>query len=100
MNDTPFSPYRFSQSEIDGVAEVDVKEMLQPEYNKLSYRLKEQNEAYNKFCEENGLQKHSDRLKVAGFKRQQASKTSAKARAYEHWKENEVVTNGAENDFK
>ena len=27
------------QTEIDGVAEVDVKEMLQPEYDKLSYRL-------------------------------------------------------------
>ena len=79
------------QTEIDGVAEVDVKEMLQPEYDKLSYRLREQNEAYDKFCKENGLQKHSDRLKVAGFKRQEASKTSASARAYEHWKLNKGV---------
>ena len=76
------------QNEIDGVAEVDVREMLQPEYDKLSYRLKEQNEAYNKFCEENGLQKHSDRLKVTGFKRKQAVKTSARARAYERWDDN------------
>ena len=87
------------QSEIDGVAEIDVKKMLQSEYDKLAYRLKKQNEAYNKFCKENNLQKHSDRLKVAGFKRQQASKTNGRARAYEYWKVNENVVKTEENDI-
>lgn len=74
------------QEEINGVAETDVKEILQSEYDKLSYKLRQQNAAYNDFCEKNDLQKQSDRLKVAGFKRQQAAKANGRARAYEHWK--------------
>ena len=74
------------QEEIDRVAETDVKEILQAEYDRLSYRLRQQNAAYNEFCEKNGLQKQSDRLKVAGFKRAQAAKVNGRARAYEHWK--------------
>lgn len=74
------------QQEIDMVAEVDVKDILQQDYDRLSYRLRQQNKAYNDFCDKNNLQKQSDRLKVAGFKREQAAKVNGRARAYEYWK--------------
>lgn len=83
------------QDEIDMVAETDVKDILQQEYDRLSYKLRQQNDAYNEFCKEKGLKKQSDRLKVAGFKRAQASKTTGRARAYEHWKQTSVKQSGA-----
>lgn len=70
------------QAEIDGVAETDVKEMLQPEYGRLAYRLRMQNQKYKQFCADNGLQTQVDRVKVAGFKRAQASKANGRATAY------------------
>ena len=72
------------QQEIDLVAETDVKEILQNDYDKLDYKLREQNKAYNEFCTENDLQKQSDRLKVAGYKREQAAKARGRARAFEN----------------
>lgn len=72
------------QQEIDLVAETDVKEILQNDYDKLAYKLREQNKAYNEFCTENDLQKQSDRLKVAGYKREQAAKARDRARAFEN----------------
>lgn len=90
------------QDEIDKIAETDVKEMLQEDYDRLAYKLHQQNAAYNKYCEENGLQKQSDRLKVAGFKRAQAAKANGRAIAYEHWKQTSPkqagATTGALND--
>lgn len=70
------------QAEIDGVAETDVKEMLQPEYDKLAYKLRMQNRKYNQFCADNGLRTQADRIKVAGFKREQAAKANGRATAY------------------
>ena len=72
------------QQEIDLVAETDVKEILQNDYDKLAYKLREQNKAYNEFCTENDLQKQSDRLKVAGYRREQAAKARGRARAFEN----------------
>lgn len=72
------------KEEIDGIAETDVKELLQPEYDKLAYKLRRQNKAYNAFCEQNNLQKQSDRLKVAGFKKPQAAKANGRATAYQN----------------
>ena len=72
------------QAEIDGVAETDVKEMLQPEYDKLAYKLRMQNRKYNQFCVDNGLRTQADRIKVAGFKREQAAKANGRATAYSH----------------
>lgn len=72
------------QQEIDLVAETDVKEILQNDYDKLAYKLREQNKAYNEFCTENDLQKQSDRLKVAGYKREQVAKARGRARAFEN----------------
>ena len=72
------------QAEIDGVAETDVKEMLQPEYDKLAYKLRMQNRKYNQFCADNGLRTQTDRIKVAGFKRAQAAKANGRATVYSH----------------
>lgn len=77
------------QIEMEGVAETSVREILQFKYDELAYMLHQQIDTYNNFCEKNELQKQSDRLKVAGFKRKQATKTNGRARAYEHWKINQ-----------
>lgn len=79
------------QQELDMIAEIDVKEVLQPEYDRMAYKLRQQNAAYNEFCDKNNLQKQSDRLKVAGFKREQSAKASGRARAYEHWRDSNIV---------
>lgn len=68
--------------EIDGVAETDVKEILQPQYDKLAYKLRTQNQAYEHFCAEHDLQTQVERLKVAGFKKKQASVANGRATAY------------------
>lgn len=70
------------QTQIDLIAEMDVKPLLQADYDRLAYKLREQNKAYNSFCEENNLTKASDRLKVAGFKKKQASAANGRATAY------------------
>ena len=57
---------------------------LQKEYDKLSYTLRLKNRKYGEFCAENDLQKQSDRIKVAGFKKEQASKANGRATAYQH----------------
>lgn len=72
------------QQELKGIAETDIKEMLQPQYDKLAYKLREQNKAYNDFCNQNNLQTQQDRLKVAGFKRAQASAANGRATVYQN----------------
>lgn len=59
-------------------------EKIRGDYDKLSYRLRMQNQKYNDFCTENDLQKQYDRVKVAGFKRAQASKANGRATAYQN----------------
>ena len=48
----------------------------------MAYRLREQNDRYIKYCDANGLQTQEDRVKVAGFKKAQASKANGRATAY------------------
>lgn len=72
------------QAEIDSVAETDVKSVLQPEYDRLAYRLRTQNQKYKQFCVDNGLQTQADRIKVAGFKRAQSAKANDRATAYQN----------------
>lgn len=57
-------------------------EKIRGDYDKLSYRLRMQNQKYNDFCTENDLQKQYDRVKVAGFKRAQTAKANGRATAY------------------
>lgn len=70
------------QAELSGIAETDVKDMLQPQYDKLAYKLRIQNQQYKQFCADNGLQTQTDRIKVAGFKRTQSAKANGRATAY------------------
>lgn len=72
------------QKQIDAVAETDIKDILQKDYDQLAGTLTKQNKAYQEFCEENDLQTQQDRLKVAGFKRAQSAKARGRARAYEN----------------
>lgn len=76
------------KSEIDGVAETDVKKMLQPQYDKLAYKLRTQNQAYEHYCKEHDLQTQAERLKVAGFKKKQASVANGRATAYQNQAKN------------
>lgn len=57
-------------------------ENIRGDYDKLAYRLRMQNRKYGEFCAENDLQKQYDRVKVAGFKKEQASKANSRATAY------------------
>lgn len=77
------------EAEISGIAETDVKEILQPEYDKLAYKLRMQNKKYNEFCEDNGLKKQYDRIKKSGFGRKQAAKANGAATRYQNQCKNE-----------
>ena len=83
------------QAEIDGVAETDVKTMLQPEYDRLAYRLRTQNQKYKQFCADNGLQTQADRIKVAGFKRAQSAKANGRATVYSNASTGKIKKSGA-----
>lgn len=88
------------QQEIDGVAETDVKSILQEDYDKLAYKLRQQNKVYNDFCEKNDLQRQSDRIKVSGFARAQSSRANGRATAYKNKiGKTEPVANKAESDI-
>ncbi len=58
---------------------------IQSEYDKLSYKLRLQNRKYNEFCAENDLQRQYDRVKVAGFKKEQAKRANGRATAYSNY---------------
>lgn len=57
---------------------------IQSDYDKLTYKLRTQNQKYNEFCKENDLQKQYDRVKVVGFKKEQAAKANGRATAYKN----------------
>lgn len=59
------------QQQIDGIAETDVKSILQEDYDKLARKLADQNNVYNDFCKDNDLQPDYVRNKVADFGRKQ-----------------------------
>lgn len=50
------------QEEINAVAETDVKDILESDLKAMNKKLARQSEAYNKFCQENGLSAQYDRL--------------------------------------
>lgn len=58
------------------------KEKLRSEYDRLAFRLTEQNGAYNTFCKSNSLTPQYDRNKVADFGYKQQSKATAGAKRY------------------
>lgn len=75
------------EQEIAGVAETDVKEILQRDYDRMAYQLTQKNKAYNDFCKQNGLQPQYDRIKVADFGREQTKQSNQGARRYKKEKE-------------
>lgn len=70
------------EQEIAGVAETDVKEILQRDYDRMAYQLTQKNKAYNDFCTANDLQPQYDRIKVADFGREQTKQANQGARRY------------------
>lgn len=58
------------------------REKRQQEYDKLAYRLQEQNRAYNQYCEEHGLQPQYDRNTLAGFGYPQQKAANKGAKRY------------------
>lgn len=66
-------------------------ENIRGDYDKLAYRLRMQNRKYGEFCAENDLQKQYDRVKVAGFKKEQAFKANSRATVFnnEEYKKHE-----------
>lgn len=72
-------------------------EKIRVDYDKLSYRLRMQNQKYNDFCTENDLQKQYDRVKVAGFKRAQTAKANGRAAAYSNAEYSEYKNNLGKN---
>lgn len=77
------------EEQINLVAETDVKEILQRDYDKLAFRMTQQNKAYNDFCKQNDLQPQYDRIKVADFGREQTKRSNAGAKRYRREKEKE-----------
>lgn len=53
------------QASMNATAEIDVKGVLQEKYDKLAYKLQNQREKYNKFCDDNKLVAQPERMKVA-----------------------------------
>lgn len=56
-------------------------------YEKKAALLQKQNGAYNDFCEENGLKKRAERIKIAKWDRSQAAKARAAAKRHNEDKE-------------
>ncbi|NBH15616.1 hypothetical protein D3Z36_16000 [Lachnospiraceae bacterium] len=69
------------------VKETDIQKTLQSDYDKLAYKMTQQNKVYNDFCKENDLQPQYDRIKVADFGREQTKQANAGARRYKKEKE-------------
>lgn len=78
------------KQELDMIAETDVKEILQPQYDKLAYKLRMQNKRLQSFCKNNDLQLQGDRTKVSGFNRKQSAIANGRATAYK----NKIEKNG------
>lgn len=71
------------EEQINLFAETDVKEILQRDYDKLAFRMTQQNKAYNDFCKANNLQPQYDRIKVADFGRKQTKEANKAATRYQ-----------------
>lgn len=72
------------KQELDMIAETDVKEILQPQYDKLAYKLRMQNKRLQSFCKNNDLQLQGDRTKVSGFSKKQSAIANGRATAYKN----------------
>lgn len=60
---------------IDATEDAGVKASLESEYARTAKLLERQNEAYNKFCDDNNLKRLADRIQVAKWTRADAKKS-------------------------
>ena len=67
------------QTAIDNCSDPEAKAALQVEYDKTALKLKQQNEAYNRFCKDNSLRRYDDRLQIARLNRSEVSKATRAA---------------------
>mgnify|MGYP002672928979 CR=1 FL=1 len=66
------------------------KEKLRSEYDRMAFRLIEQNKAYNDFCDRNNIAPQYDRNKVAGYGYDQERRSKTGAKRYKRgWKRDE-----------
>lgn len=72
------------KSAVDNAADERVKFENDLVYQRKASLLQRQNEAYNDFCEKNGLKRLSDRISVAKWDRQQAAAARGAAKRYEN----------------
>lgn len=70
------------QEQINNPREDMDVDKLQKEYDRIAYRMTQQNKAYNDFCKTNDLQPQYDRIKVADFGREQTKWSNAGAKRY------------------
>lgn len=70
--------------QLKGIAEKDVLDILQQDYDKLAYKLRRQNKKYNDFIEEKNLSKGYLYLKVSGFGKGQSAIANGAATRYEN----------------
>ncbi len=68
---------------VDNSADERVKFENDLVYQRKASLLRKQNEAYNDFCEKNGLKRLSDRISIAKWDRQQAAAARGAAKRYE-----------------
>lgn len=78
------------QAEIDNLPDDSLaKAEAMASYDKLAYRLRQKNQAYNQFCSEKQLVRQQDRLKTGGFTKADSDKARGRATA---WKNDKVAT--------
>ena len=74
------------QEAVDKCKDESAKFEMQLELDRKSYLLQRQNKAYNEFCKENDLRTQQERLQIARWNREQASKARGAAKRYENAK--------------
>ncbi len=72
------------KTSVDACKDDKAKFTLDMEYQKKAALLKKQTEAYNQFCEENGLKPLRDRINTAKWDREQAAAARGAAKRYEN----------------
>lgn len=78
------------QTAVDACQDPQAKAELQMQLDKKSFLLQRQNKAYNDFCKENELRPLADRLRIARWGREQATKARGAARRYQNAKGDQV----------
>lgn len=74
------------QTAVDNCKDEKLKFELQQKLDRKAYTLKQQNAAYTQYCSDNNLKPYNERLKVAKWNRQQATKAAGAARRYQNAK--------------